>query len=343
MRSKYSLVLVIVISMLSLLVPVQAQGSKIAAANVGKLKLLASLPPQPDNILTLAFSPDGNMLASGGVAGVVKLWNVQDTSAVQAGPELKGHTKQIANVAFTPDGKTLASASYDLTLRLWDVLSGKQTGIQGKDAPLAGVDNLANAFSPDATLFVYNGLLANAWDVKNGKALDYELTIDNQGTYGPFVFAPDGKSLYEADMRSNKVYQVPVNGDESKLVITGPAGVTLDGVIALSMDGSKLAVTTISNPSIYVFDVKTGKALATLPGPDNGVINMVFSTDGSLLITSGYDGTQLWDVAAAKQIGTMPQRNAVLVFNPAGTVLAMGLAQESATVPAKIELWGIGQ
>src|SRR3954454_9249851 len=80
--------------------------------------LLATLQGHTEGVTSVAFSPDGKMLASGSNDETIKLWDVQ------AGKEhatLKGHTNEVTSVAFSPDGKTLASASLDGTVRLWDV------------------------------------------------------------------------------------------------------------------------------------------------------------------------------------------------------------------------------
>jgi WD40 repeat protein len=71
----------------------------------------------------LAFTPDGETLASGGWDGTLKLWDVATGRERRA---LKGHTNFISSLAFTPDGETLASGGWDGTLKLWDVATGRE-------------------------------------------------------------------------------------------------------------------------------------------------------------------------------------------------------------------------
>jgi RNA polymerase sigma factor (sigma-70 family) len=76
----------------------------------------ATLPAHEGSARTVAFSPDGKILASGGQDGLIKLWDAQ-TSKVRA--ILQGHQGYVYSVAFAPDGKTLASSGLDSTVRLW--------------------------------------------------------------------------------------------------------------------------------------------------------------------------------------------------------------------------------
>jgi WD40 repeat protein len=75
-------------------------------------------------ITRVAFSPDGETLASGNADGTVRLWSV--ATGHQIGEPLIGHS--VTRVAFSPDGKTVASASWHGPLRLWDAATGRQIG-----------------------------------------------------------------------------------------------------------------------------------------------------------------------------------------------------------------------
>src|SRR6266508_1035921 len=91
-------------------------------------------------VYSVAFSPDGKMLASGSHEQVVKLWDVGTGNLIRS---FMGHRNTIHSVAFSPDGKTLASGSSDHKVKLWDVSTGKL--IRSYD----GQDFNAVAFSPD--------------------------------------------------------------------------------------------------------------------------------------------------------------------------------------------------
>jgi WD40 repeat protein len=72
----------------------------------------------------LAWSPDGQRLASAGEDGTVKVW---DTATGQETLTLKGHTGRVRSLAWSPDGQRLASAGEDGTVKVWEADTGQET------------------------------------------------------------------------------------------------------------------------------------------------------------------------------------------------------------------------
>jgi WD40 repeat protein len=141
-------------------------------------------PSQHKGLVTsVAFSPDGSLLASGGGYGdaTIKLWRVSDGALVRT---LTGHTAEVRSVSFSPDGRLLASGSWDYTIKLWRVSDGALVRTLTPTGLVRSV-----AFSPDGRLLASgSGGATELWRVSDG-ALVRTLTghTDGMSTALPFL------------------------------------------------------------------------------------------------------------------------------------------------------------
>ena len=140
-----------------------------------------------DQVMSVAFSPDGKLLASGSWDSTIILWGVASGQKVHT---LTGHNK-VTSVAFSPDGKLLASGSWDSTIILWDVASGQE--VRTLENPTGMANSVA--FSPDGKLLA-SGLISGTvklWDVASGQEVR---TLTGHNDFVTSVaFSPDGKLL----------------------------------------------------------------------------------------------------------------------------------------------------
>lgn len=152
-------------------------GSKIWNVRTGELSLNLK---QSEIVRCVAFSPDGQIVASGGHDNNIKLWDVRTGEVKKT---LSGHSKYVGHLAFSRDGATLASSSEDDTIKLWNVRTGQLLKTLS-----SGGSSIA--FSPDGTSLVSAGSPIEVWNLRTGETI----TSFTGGT-STIALSPDGKIL----------------------------------------------------------------------------------------------------------------------------------------------------
>jgi eukaryotic-like serine/threonine-protein kinase len=146
---------------------------------------LAKLPDANTAIFSVAFSPDSRLLAGATYQKTIVLW---DTVQRTTRAILKGHPREIYCVAFSPDGRTLASGDFDGNVKLWDVAAQREiTTLKGHGAEVHSV-----AFSSDGRMLASASAdqSVKLWEIG---ALRDQHVPSSRGAIGHLAFSPDGK------------------------------------------------------------------------------------------------------------------------------------------------------
>jgi WD40 repeat protein len=305
----------------------------IAARRVHRLALLRADAPITD----AAFSPNGQVLATGTVRGSLIFWNL--ASGARPGPVLHHpHGQGLrGNLVFAPDGATLSTSVQGGKTIVWDVTrrrrvrtiplggmltvsrDGKTLALGQQDGSIiladagtgrrrrmltghsASVTRLA--FSPDgATLASASGdRTAILWDVATGRAR--KTLRGHAGSVTGVAFSPDGTTLYTSSL-DDSVIVWDLTGTRGLAQQLTRAASPVVGVAFSPRDPNLLALVQRDGP-VTLWDVarraRVGNPLDVTGGSANAV---AFSPDGSILAAADVDGTVvLFDVATGARVG----------------------------------------
>jgi WD40 repeat protein len=218
-------------------------------------------------IYTLSFSPDSQLLATGGDDGILKLWDISDAQNATF-TSLVGHQHSssegwgvgVMNVLFTPEGKYLISGNWDSEMIIWEVST--QSLIYRIN------DSFASYFmlSPDGIRLVYD----DNHDINRLIFFDISPFVDLPflEIQAPFVF---DDNYFKSGFAFHPNGQLFAFGKSS----------------------------SYSDPSrIMLFDLQENKSVIQFDGHNEWVGFLAFSPDGEYLLSNGYDDvTKIWGIA----------------------------------------------
>ena len=252
--------------------------------------LLAQEEIQPVMILrrhigcvnSVAFSPDGKLLASGGDDEIIYLWNVSDGSIKHVS---RGHRGSVNSVAFSPDGSLLASGSSDATVKLWRVADGSILHNLKKNT--FGVN--AVAFSPNGNLLASGGsdFVIRLWQVDSGTL--FHFFIGHTKNINALCFSPDGKYLVSnSDDNTIRLWQIS-SGKPLNVLKNRKTGDTK--TVIFNHNSDVLASGGMDN-SISIWNVKTGLLTNSFLGKSksDNFAELIWIKEKSILSETGHWG-----------------------------------------------------
>jgi WD40 repeat protein len=290
-----------------------------------------------NSVYSLAFSPDGKILAAGTCQSTIFLLDVE--TCEQIGEPLHPHNVEVVSVTFSPDGKLLAS-DCGKTIILWDVENHQPIG-----PPLTGHKDwvISAAFSPDGKILASGSSDETIilWDVETRQPIGKPLT-GHKKSVRSISFSPNGKILASGsadetiilwDVETRQPIGLPLAGHSSRV-----------DSVAFSPDG-KILISGSSDATIILWGVETRQPIGEpLTWHNDYADSIAFSPDGKTLALSFDSTIILWDIETRQQIGQsfyggsatkdgvsiipsmVPSIDCVncLTFSPDGKILASG-------------------
>ncbi|OKH14881.1 hypothetical protein NIES592_08365 [Fischerella major NIES-592] len=273
------------------------------------------------NILSAAFSPDGQLLATCDTDCHVRLWEVKTGKLLLI---CQGHINWVRFVVFSPDGKILASCGADQNVKLWSV----QDGVCIKTLTGHEHEVFSVAFHPDGQILASasGDKTVKLWNIHEGKCLQ---TLTGHTDWVRCVaFSPDGQTLASSGAdHIIKLWDVR----QGQCLRTLEAHTGWVRSVAFSADGQTLASAS-GDRTIKIWNYHTGECLQTYTGHTNSVYSIAFSPDSKILVSGSGDRTiKLWDCQTNICIKTLHAHTnevCAVAFSPDGyTLVCVSLDQ----------------
>lgn len=322
-----------------------------------------SLVGHDDEVLSVAWSPDGSRLASASIDRSIALW---DRVAMRPEARIMQHEGWVSALAASADGRLLASAAFDRTVRLWEVETGLalRAPLTGHESPVLAValsNDLRRVISADmdglilvralATGEVYHSLPGSApvrslamtpsgtlvsagddrvvrlWDVEEGTLLG-ELA-GHASPIQDLAMSPGGSFVASASDRSVRIWDLANQRQAS--IVEGR------GSPAWRADGRLLAFANDDWDIVIWNNIARQIAGQRLAGHSAPILSLAWHPDGRFLASASEDKTiVLWDVDAGEALARIPRQGRVTDVLWLGDILA------SAATDRRILLHEIG-
>ena len=241
---------------------------------------LRRLAGHPNSILGIAWSPDGKILAAGGLEGAVAMWDTQ-TGALR--PMAESHSSYVGALVFSPDGRTLITGSHDGSVRIWDPVEARERRMLVTAGP-AGA--LCAAFSRDGRRLAV-GLGDGEVRVWKAGAWEEERTLGARGSGNilSVAFSRDGSRVAHSTESALAVGRIAPGGGETRFEIASGK----IGCVAISSD-DRYALVAGGDLAVRVHDLlRKGEEVAKFQHHTDALSGVALRPDGRVFVTIGHD------------------------------------------------------
>ena len=287
---------------------------------------------QRGSVYSVAFSPDSELLASGGDDGIIRIWDRADGLCTR----LEGHADTVNSLCFSPDGKLLASAGIDAIIRVWKLEDRSLSRVlEGHRGVVRTV-----TFYPDGSTLVSGDYAGNIrlWDLINDGRFIRELDDEHIHLLSSVTLAPDGETIAAAGCREDEdggaigaivLWDISDAHDISSAIVVDSEQDGEVHSLQYSPDGRYFA-SGADNGTVRLWNAADNSCAIVMKGNRNPVYSIAFYPNGKLLAsTSACGSVRLWDVedgdgsCLVNLVAEHHARNARSVaFSPDGKTLA---------------------
>lgn len=302
-----------------------------------------------DYVEAVAFSPDGQLVASASKDDTVRIFDAATRETVHV---FTGHEQDVAAVAFSPDGKLLASGEGGINdnrngqILLWDLTTNKKKGsLAGHGGPIVDVifDETGDIiYSATGSQRVSHRGEIFAWNIKDEKI---EFRYEEIGGVTDMALSPDGTVLAIAS------YTQPIHlidTQTGKLIKKIGSEREIFSAVDFSPDGKQLAVGTL-RWAVGVWDVERGVPLWVKTDHSGAVTGVAFTPGGNRVISASVDqSTRVWDTTSGDMLVDLegdslqlfgvtvsPDGNAIASFGEAPYITLRDLSRGNAVALAE--------